>query len=267
MHILDLGEIEGPMLIFGGPNSNLHALEALLKESQKLEIPGERIISTGDVVAYCADAQSTVERVREMGINVLAGNCEKQLGADAGDCGCGFGEGTACELLAIGWYVHARVQVSNDSREWMASRPDRIVFKQGGRRFAVIHGGASAINRFLFPVSSEHEFEAEIAQLQNEVGPFDTVLAGHSGIAFTRIIQDVEWINAGVVGMPQNDGNPQTRYVVLSDGRAQIRKLNYDYKAASQAMQDARLTQGYHEALLSGYWPSQEVLPPVMRRS
>ncbi len=33
------------------------------------------------------------------------------------------------------------------------------------------------------------------------------------------------------------------------------------------AMERAGLTQGYHSALRSGYWPSEDVLPPELRRA
>ncbi len=85
-----LGSLDGPLLIFGGPYSNLQATTALLEEARALDIPPENIICTGDVVAYCADSQATVEAIRGAGIHVVMGNCEEALGNDLQDCGCGF---------------------------------------------------------------------------------------------------------------------------------------------------------------------------------
>ena len=265
MKTFDLGEINEPMLIFGGPTSNLHALEALFKLGKGLRIPANRMLSTGDMVAYCADAEATVQRLRGAGVVVLAGNCEKQLAQGSADCNCGFGEDSACSLLSRGWYAHARTQVTDDSREWMGRCPDRIVFRHCGRRFVVIHGGARDINRFIFSVEPEEELAAEMDLLAHQVGSFDAVFAGHSGIAFSRQVGAREWINAGSLGMPQNDGSVQTRYTLLADGKAQTCRLDYDHFGAAKAMRNAKLVQGYHETLVTGYWPSEDVLPMELR--
>jgi hypothetical protein len=84
--------------------SNLQATAAVLLEAQRRNIPRTHVICTGDVVAYCADPQQTVEAVRAAGVVVLQGNCEASLGQRAVDCGCGFDAGSACSLLAVAWY-------------------------------------------------------------------------------------------------------------------------------------------------------------------
>jgi len=54
MKKIDLGELRGDIVIFGGVYSNLHALEALINYTTNCGIPPENVICTGDVVAYCA---------------------------------------------------------------------------------------------------------------------------------------------------------------------------------------------------------------------
>jgi len=266
MKITDLGDFNGPMLFFGGPYSNLQAFEALKDAAEHLEIPAERMICTGDVVAYCADAEATVQAVRAHGCTVVAGNCEKQLAEGSDDCACGFEDNSQCSILAQGWYAHALNQVSDDSREWMASCPDIAVFTKNGRRYAAIHGGVTNISRFIWPVSDEVAFIEEIKAVEAVVGTVDGIIAGHSGIPFVDFVGRKLWINAGAIGMPPNDGMVQTRFVVLDD-EPDIYSLSYDFSAARQAMENAGLTQGYHTALSTGHWPSEDTLPPVMRRS
>jgi hypothetical protein len=53
--------LDGPVLFFGGPYSNLEATRAVLAEAERRRIPPERVVCTGDVVAYAADAQATVD--------------------------------------------------------------------------------------------------------------------------------------------------------------------------------------------------------------
>lgn len=267
MKIADLGVLDGPVLIFGGPYSNLQATEALFARAEAMGIGPDAMICTGDLVAYCADPVATAERVLDAGVPVLKGNCEEQLASGAMDCGCGFDDGSTCSILSRGWYAHADASVGADLRARMGDCPDRIVFEHAGRRVAVIHGGASAINRFIWPNATDQGLQSEIDVLTTQVGPVDMVICGHSGLSFQRQVGDVLWLNAGVIGMPENDGDPATRYAVLRDGRADLVRLPYDHVAARTAMIASGLVQGYHDALSTGFWPSEDVLPHMLRRA
>ncbi|WP_135507450.1 metallophosphoesterase family protein [Roseovarius aestuariivivens] len=265
MKIADLGKLSGPVLVFGGPYSNLQAVTALREVAERSGIAPMHVICTGDIVAYCAEAAATLAEIRDWGCTVVAGNCEKQLGAGAGDCGCGFEDGSTCDRLSAGWYAHADAQIGAEDRAWMRGRPDFVLFHHAGLRHAVLHGGLSDISRFLWPVSPEAEFAEELALIRATAGPVDRVFAGHCGLAFSRIVEGVEWVNAGAIGMPANAGRATTQYAMLDEG-VTFQELSYDHSAAHRAMVAAGLTQGYHEALLSGYWPSEDVLPPDLRR-
>ena len=267
MYVQDLGSLDGQVLLFGGPYSNLVATRALLKKAQDLGAAADHMICTGDTVAYCADAAETVTAIRGAGCPVVAGNCEKQLASNAMDCGCGFEAGSTCDLLSAGWYAVADKTIGGDDRAWMKGLPDIVTFRHHGRRVAVIHGGVTDISRFLWQVSPEAAFVEEIGCLRDQVGQVDMVVAGHCGIAFQRRVGSVDWINAGAIGLPPNDGEPQTRYALLEAGRAEIRNLSYDHEAAATQMETCGLTQGYHNALRTGYWPSEEVLPLALRRA
>lgn len=67
--------------------------------------------------------------------------------------------------------------------------------------------------------------------------------------------------------MPSNDGTPLTCYVLMQSCEIEFRRISYDHTAAQVAMQAVGLTQGYDTALATGYWPSEEVLPPDLRRA
>lgn len=266
MKIADLGHLDGPVLVFGGPYSNLQATEALFAAARALGIAPGSMICTGDLVAYGADPVAVSRNVLGAGVPVVKGNCEEQLAAGAMDCGCGFDEGSTCSLLSRGWYAHADKNVGPNLRVQMRACPDRITFSHAGRRAVVMHGGASAINRFIWPNATDAELQAEIDLLTQQFGPVDLVICGHSGLSFQRRIGTVTWLNAGVIGLPENDGSPETRFAVLRDGGAEVHRLSYDHAAAHAAMVAAGLTQGYHDTLLSGDWPSEDILPAALRR-
>ena len=50
---LDLGILDGPLVLFGGPYSNAQALAALIRAAQDIGVQSGQMICTGDVVAYC----------------------------------------------------------------------------------------------------------------------------------------------------------------------------------------------------------------------
>ena len=257
----DFGRFEGPVVLFGGAYSNLDALEALAKVAE-----GRPVIGTGDIVGYCGQPSETVARARDLSWPAIAGNCERQIAEGSSNCGCGFETGSACDLLAQGWYPFASGEIGEEQRGWMAGLPSVATFVQSGLRFAVVHGGYSDISRFLWPSSAEEDFAREIALIEAACGLVDGVVAGHLGIAFQRRIGRHRWINAGAIGLPPHDGRPETRYAVLDDGDVVFERLAYDHAGARAAMEARGLLQGYHETLTTGIWPSEDILPPELRR-
>lgn len=267
MKIQDLGELHGKILLFGGVYSNFDALTALWHWADGQGIAPENRICTGDIAAYCAEPAACVGHFMDVKTPVIAGNCEIQLSTRQEDCGCGFDESSVCNLLSRAWYAHADTQMNGQMRSFMGSLPDRIIFQHAGRRFVVIHGGAHDVSRFIWPNASADELQHEIDALAGQVGPIDTVIAGHSGIPFSKTVGKTEWINAGAIGMPAHDFATHTHFAVLNSGDLSFHKLDYDHVAAAAKMKEAGLIQGYHKTLLSGVWPSEDSLPPELHHS
>ncbi len=262
----DLGILTGDVLLFGGPYSNLHASTAMLDLAKISGTPATNRICTGDVVAYCGDPVETLHLWQNECV-LVAGNCEQQLGAGAADCGCGFDDGSACDLLSKDWYPFANAALSNAERRYLATAPQTVTFTHLDRRYAVIHGGLNDVARFVWSVSPKVDFGQEISAIHALVGPIDCVVAGHSGIAFQAEIDGIEWTNTGVIGMPPNRGRPETQFGVLTDDGIKIEELSYDHAAARQSMESVGLIQGYEKALVLGYWPNEDVLPLSLRRA
>ena len=264
----DLGNLNGPVLVFGGPYSNLQATEALLRQADRLGIAPDHIICTGDVVAYAGDPAPTTNLVMQSGMHVLMGNCEESFGFEDEDCGCGFDEGSSCELLSRQWYAHASSELTNDHRAWMRTLPRLIRFESAGLQLAVIHGGQEDISQWIFKSTPEPVKRIEIAHLEKS-GPIDVVIGGHCGLPFIEDLGDVLWLNPGVIGMPANDGTTRTWFSVLTpkDGGIQIDRLplSYDHASAGRRMSQLGLAGAYRETLENGLWPNMDVLPEAER--
>jgi predicted phosphodiesterase len=255
--------LEPPVLVFGGPYSNLRALAALRQRAEALGIPASHCICTGDVVAYCAEPEETTSAMRAWGCHVIAGNCEEQLAAGAEDCACGFEPGSECDTLAKGWYPFANARMSVESRAWMAALPRTLTGTIGGRTFRVIHGGVDVINRFIFAS------EREVIATELEQASADIILAGHAGVPFIEKVGRRTWFNPGVIGMPANDGTPEIWYGLIGvEGRDLVlstHRLSYDHVGAAAAMRRWGHANGYARTLVTGLWPSLDVFPPAER--
>ena len=264
----DLGLLEGPLLIFGGPYGNLQATTAMRDVAEQHSIPPERIICTGDLVAYCAEPEETVRLIRDWGIQIVMGNCEQSLAQGAADCGCGFETGSTCSALSAEWFRYVNEKISDVDRIWMSKLPQTLTFKLAGRRLVVIHGGVTQINRFLFASTSA---EDKLAELKGLGANIDGLIAGHCGIPFGQIVAEKAWLNAGVIGLPANDGTRDGWYLLLeSIGeklQAHWHRLNYPAEQTQQAMLTSGLTSGYAETIISGLWPSEDVLPVAEKRN
>ena len=251
-----------PILVFGGPYSNLQALDAVLVEAARRDIPDCNIISTGDLVAYCGDARAVVARFRERGIAFVQGNCEEQLAAGAEDCGCGFAPGSSCDRLSAAWFTHAMTQLDAADRAFLGTAPSVLRIEMNGVRLAFIHGAAASINRFVFASAPWRVKANDLAGLDA-----DAIIAGHCGLPFTQSAVGRLWHNPGALGMPANDGTPRTWFSIITPlpgpGRLQIEHLalDYDHAAAARAMRDAGLPQDYAISLDTGLWPSCGSLP------
>lgn len=257
----DIGQLSGKLLLFGGPYSNLQALQALQDVATAARIPPSNIICTGDIVGYCAQPVACIALTREWGIRCIAGNVEIQLRNGEDNCGCDFREDGRCDLFSRSWYAYAKAAVSGKEIAWMAGLPDAIRFTYSDTRCIVLHGSAFHTAGYIFASTPWAEKEANF-----EAADADLIIAGHSGLPFCQQRNNRCWINAGVIGMPANDGDTRVWYAVLDtthdgDWLISLRQLEYDFKAASQKMLDAKLPAPYARTLTTGIWDNCEILP------
>ncbi len=262
--VLDIGTIEDPLIIFGGPYGNLQATRAMLDEADALSVPATRVICNGDLVAYCAQPAETVELIRSSGIRVMQGNCEQSLAQGSMDCACGFEAQSACALLAQAWYPFCAERLGAETTRWMGELPAHIRFSMAGRSYYLVHGGVSAVNLFVHASTA-----VALKRRELDLCDADVVIGGHAGIPFWALLDGRYWLNSGVIGMPANDGTRDGWYLLLTPEAQGVRcnwyRLVYDAEEAYAAMLEAGRSDGYATALLTGLWPSMDSLPAVER--
>ncbi|GAB4000869.1 metallophosphoesterase family protein [Spirosoma daeguense] len=251
--------------MFGGPYSNLQALETLKVIACQLQISPSNIICTGDIVGYCAQPEESVQFVKNWGIHSIQGNVEQNIIRGEDDCGCNFTEGGRCDLFSRTWFPYAVRTLSTESVAWLSTLPLQLSFEYAGKSVTVLHGAATGVADFVFastpwPVK-ETTFSATGA---------DIILAGHAGLPFAdRQVSNTGvgryWFNAGVIGMPANDGTPRVWYLLLDDTDGvfsyTFHAFTYDNHMAHQLMMTNQLPESYAQTLLTGIWDNCEILP------
>jgi alkylhydroperoxidase/carboxymuconolactone decarboxylase family protein len=277
MNERNLGALTGPVLIFGGAYSNLDALVAVRAEAERRGIPPGNVICTGATPGYCAEPKECLDLLAEWQCHAIAGNVETSLVNGTDDCGCGFGDGSRCDMFAKLWYNYAAKHVSQDNLAFMAELPDLLRFTYAGRKMVVLHGSPENQSEFVWRSTAAEEKAQFCADAGAEV-----VVGGHCGLPFAEILPPAEqiknresrienreslWLNAGVIGMPANDGTPRTWFMVLNDTEGfdyDFHPLTYDHRAAkSKMIDDRRLPVSYAATLTTGIWDNTEIMPPA----
>ena len=249
------------ILIFGGVYSNLQALESLRKRADAQGFAPERIYCSGDIAGYCADPRAVLDAVRDWGVHCIAGNVELQLVDGADDCGCNFVEGGRCDTLSRRWFPYVQSQVGAAQLDWLRSLPQHLYINFGGRRLCLVHGSFGNTSQFVFKSTLWDVKQAEMRR-----AGVDFIIGGHSGLPFVDCQGDAVWLNAGVIGMPANDGTPRTWFATLesvNNGaiRARLHALEYDHQTAARRMRECGLPLEYAQTLLDGLWDNCEILP------
>ena len=257
----NIGPLEGRMLVFGGVYSNLQSLERMREIATELSINASNVICTGDIVGYCAQPEECVQSIKNWGVHSVAGNVEIQLREGENDCGCDFKSGSRCDTFSRQWYPFAQSKLSEDSIEWMKTLPDFIQFQYAGKQGIAVHGSLSETSEYVFKST-----EWTKKQVHFDNAKASIVLAGHCGLPFSEKNGSHYWLNAGVIGMPANDGTPRVWYMLLdttSDNVLQYEHHSFTYaqREAAQLMKDHQLPAEYAHTLETGIWDNCEILP------
>lgn len=257
----ELGKISGRILVFGGPYSNTQALQAMKEVAVQQGFAPDNIFCTGDMVGYCAQPSESLDFVQDWGIHAIQGNVEENILKGSEDCGCNFDEGGRCDILSKQWFPYAVAHMTERNMDYLASLPKKITFEIGGKRVTMLHGAMENISEFIFKST-----DPSIKKHNLDLAGADIVLAGHCGLPFVDQMGDRYWCNAGVIGMPANDGRTEVWYMTLDVTTKSVEpmycNLSYDHTLAHQKMIINKLPPTYADTLLTGIWDNCDILPP-----
>jgi pyruvate-formate lyase-activating enzyme/diadenosine tetraphosphatase ApaH/serine/threonine PP2A family protein phosphatase len=248
---------------FGGPYANPHALKACLADARARGC--DELVCLGDLGGFGAECDAIWPLLK--GVRCIAGNYDIAIGRGDADCGCGYADARDNEFAQL-MYDLTRAATSPRFAAWMRELPETLRFCREGCDVLCVHGSPLAVNDFLWESLSDDDLRLRLDAIAG--GRPNVLLCTHTGIPWSRMVDETLIVNVGAVGRPANDGRTDTWYAVLEleDGlpRAQLVAVPYDWRAQAASMRDGGLPEPFAETIETGWWTTcLEIVPPLER--
>jgi len=209
-------------------HGNQLALDAVLADLRTR--PADAVYCLGDLVGYAAHPNEVIERIQAEGIPTIMGNYDDGVGFERDECGCAYTNPVDKALgdQSLAW---TKANVTSENKAFLRTLVSEIRFEADGTRVLLVHGSPRRINEYLFedrPISSFQRLAAS--------SNADIIVFGHTHKPYTKLVDDVLFVNAGSVGKPK-DGDWHACYIVLdpSDAANPVEFIRVSYDVASEA--------------------------------
>ena len=252
--------------LFGGIYSNHLALKAAIADAQQRG--AEAIYCLGDLGAFGPHPDKVFPLLREHNIQCIRGNYDDSIGNELPDCQCGYTDPRDNHFAELS-YNYTLANTSPQNRAWLKSRPGEIRFQLGAASVLLCHGSPRKMNEFLWESTTSTQFLDHLADEYQA----DVICTTHTGIQWQRnLSRGRKFVNVGVLGRPENDGQTNVWYTLLSVGRngtlaAEFVPVRYDHEELAAEMRSERLPEEFIATILGGWWTTcLEILPAKERR-
>ncbi len=209
-------------------HGNLSALDAVLADLRSR--PVDATYCLGDLVGYAAHPNEVIERIRAESISTIMGNYDDGVGFERDECGCAYTNPVDKALgdQSLAW---TKGTVTAENKAHLRTLATEIRFEAHGKRVLLVHGSPRRINEYLFedrPISSFQRLAAS--------SNADIIVFGHTHKPYTKLVDDVLFVNAGSVGKPK-DGDWRACYIILdpSDPTSPVEVIRVPYDVTREA--------------------------------
>ncbi len=254
--------------LLGGLYSNYLALAAALADIRGRGV--DAIYCLGDVGAFGPHPDRVFPLLFEHKVQCVRGNYDDSIGRSLGDCQCGYTDPRDNHFAQIS-YDYTLAGTSAENRAWLRTLPGEIRFQLRGCRVLLCHGSPRRMNEFLWESTTSTHFLEHLADKYEA----DVICTTHTGIKWRRELSGGRmFVNVGVLGRPENDGQTCIWYAVLEvtqrhGGRSlqvDFLPVQYDHRRLAAEMRAERLPEQFIETILTGWWTTcLEVLPAKER--
>ncbi len=250
---------------FGGIYNNYLALEVAIRDALTRGV--DAMYCLGDMGAFGPHPNRVFPLLYENQVHCLQGNYDDSIGNELDNCQCGYTDPRDNHFAQIS-YDYTLANTSSDNRQFLRSLPKEARLQLGPLSALMCHGSPRKVNEFLWESTTPTHLLDSIATQADA----DVILATHTGVKWRRELSDGrQFVNVGVVGRPENDGQTCVWYTVLEWGAGKLHvefiPVNYDYPRLAKEMSDERLPDEFIETVMTGWWTTcLEVLPSKERR-
>ena len=263
--LLEIDQRFTRVAFFGGIYSNHLALERLLDVAAQRG--AERIFCLGDIGGFGPHPDLCFPLLQDSGIVCMAGNYDLSLARGEEDCGCGYSDPRDNHFAQISYdYTFRNTSAAN--KRWLGTLPEAIRFRLGSKQVHLCHGSPRRTNEFLWASNSPNHL---LAKFLSGYGA-DLMACTHTGIKWQRsLLPDRQFVNVGVIGRPENDGNTHVWFCLLTfepgGVRSEFVPLSYNYEGLANEMRAEELPYEFIQTVETGWWTTcLEIMPGKERR-
>lgn len=207
-------------------HGNLTALEAVLADL-RVTAP-DLVLHGGDLAGPGSRPVEVIDRIRELGWRGVVGNTDEMLSAPESLAKFAAQSSAPKSLWdAVGEMADAmRTVLGEDRLTWIRGLP----LEQNESGITLVHASLGDCWRSPGTGASDEELERVYS---GELTP--VVVYGHIHVPFIREVRGRTIANSGSVGQPL-DGDRRASYLLIEDGRPEIRRVEYDVEKEIAAL-------------------------------
>lgn len=246
--------------VFGGVYNNYLALDQVSSRCEQIGV--DAIFCLGDMGGFGPHPDRCFPFLRDGKVTSIAGNYDISLAEGKEDCGCGYTDPRDNYFAQIS-YDYTFRKTSDENKAWLASLPHSLRFTLGPLRVLLCHGSPRKTNEFLWESASPDHLLWKFTEDYDA----DVICCTHTGIKWhRRLAADRHFVNAGVIGRPENDGRTNVWFAILEwhqgDFHCRFQPVEYDCEQLAGEMEKEGLPEEFTAAVRTGWWTTcLEVMP------
>ncbi len=200
------------LAIVSDMHGHMTAFEAVLADLET--VAPDLVIHGGDLCFNGPRPAEVIDRVRELGWPGVAGNTDQNLWQPR----AGLAE------VMVQKSARTRELIGAERLEWLRSLPPGW---RDGDRMALVH----AVPGDLWEVVAADAPDSRLREVYGPLGAGVAVYC-HIHVPYVRVLDGLTVANSGSAGLPF-DGDPRASYLVVEDGRCEVRRVAYDIELAA----------------------------------
>jgi len=211
-------------------HGNLPALEAVMADIGPRQL--DALYCLGDLVGYGAFPNEVTAIIKAASIPTIMGNYDDGVGFDRDECGCAYRDPDE-EARGHRSLLWTRTHTTDANKEFLRGLQAQIRLEIDGKRVLLVHGSPRKMNEYLFEDRALSSFQRIAAS-----SDADIIVFGHTHRPYTKLVDDVLFVNAGSVGKPK-DGDWRACYAILEPAATtpvEFVRLEYDIERAMAAI-------------------------------